>query len=198
MKRQQTREYDVKKLPDKKIVEDIIEKAFKLTASKQNLYPYKVHILGPDNKDFKKVFYDIVNHQPGGLKNWNVAQAPYCLIFTKRFVANPDPEIYDRMNKGDGYNVCDPENYHKDDKSSAIEVGMFAKVLTTLVLEKNMDVSYTGCFPSYNDNKELWKKLPFIEDDVIFSMQFGYRFSDYSFKQKKEKKPDINEVISWV
>jgi len=198
LKRQQTREYDVNKLPNKKVVEDILAKAFKLTASKQNLYPYKVHILGPDNKDFKKVFYDIVNHQPGGLQNWNVAQAPYCLIFTKRFVANPDPEIYDRMNNGENYNVCDPKKYHKDNRSSAIEIGMFAKVLTTLVLEKNMDVSYTGCFPSYNDNKELWKKLPFIDDTVIFSMQFGYRFSDYSFKRKKEKKPDINEVFNWV
>ena len=48
------------------------------------------------------------------------------------------------------------------------------------------------------DRNKKVEKLPFIKDIVVFSMQFGYRFSDYSFKLRKEKKPKINEVINWV
>ena len=197
VKRQQTKCYSTK-LPNKDTAEEIISKAFNLTASKQNLYPYKVHVLGPDQKDYKKQFYNIVRHQTGGNLNMNVEQAPYCLIFTNRLVKNPDPKIYKRIQKGHIYNNCDPKLYKTQIHNTAIEVGMFAKVLTTLVLEKNMDVSYTLCFPDYEKNRDLWKKLPFIDDTVIFSMQFGYRFSDYSFNETKEKKQDIKDVINWV
>lgn len=197
-KRQQTKGYSASKIPENKIAQDIISKAFELTASKQNLYPYKVHVLGPDQKQFKKDFFEIVRDQKGGAYNMNVEQAPYCLIFTLRLVTNPDPIILERIKKGHLYYNCDPNFYKTQLSSVSLEVGMFAKVITMLALEKNMDVSYTGCFPPYEEKPELWKKLPFIQDSVIFSMQFGYRFSDYSFNRKKEEKPKIEEVINWI
>lgn len=197
-KRQQTKGYHPLRIPDKKVAEDIISKTFKLTASKQNLMPYKVHILGPDKKELKKEFFKVVQHQKGGSYNMNIEQAPYCLIFTLRLVTNPDPMILERIKKGHSYGACDPKKYHQQISGASLEVGMFAKVLTSLVLEQGMDVSYTGCFPDYKNNKDLYKNLSFIDDPIIFSMQFGYRFSDYAFTKKKEKKPDINEVINWV
>ena len=197
-KRQQTKGYHPLRIPDKKLAENLISKTFKLTASKQNLMPYKVHVLGPDKKELKKEFFKIVRHQKGGSYNMNVEQAPYCLIFTIRLVTNPDTIIYERIKKGHSYEVCDPNKYHKQKSGASLEVGMFAKVLTSLVLEQGMDVSYTGCFPDYESNENLYKNLSFIDDLVLFSMQFGYRFSDYAFTKEKEKKPSIDEVINWV
>ena len=198
LKRQQTRLFDTNKIPNKEISEGIIKTAFKLTASKQNLYPYTVHVLGPENKQEKLDFYDIVCHQSGGSNNINIKNAPYCLIFTIRLVTNPDPIIAYRMSKGHTYSICDPKQYKLQISGVSLEVGMFAKTITTLAMEQGLDVAYTGCFPNYEHNKELWKKLSFIDDIVIFAMQFGYRFNDYNAKLIKETKPHIDEVINWV
>ena len=67
-----------------------------------------------------------------------------------------------------------------------------------LCLEKNIDVSYLLCFPPY-DKDERWKEFNFIKDDVLFSMQLGFksRLFDYD-THIEEKKPEKNEVITWV
>ena len=135
--------------------------------------------------------------QSGGAGNTNILSAPYCLIFTTRLVKNPDSKILARIKKGHVYSVCDPKSYNNMQAGISIEVGMFSKVLTSLCLEKNIDVSYTLCFPPYDNNKkEVWKKLSFIEDPVLFSMQLGYRTGLINYN--KEKKPNIDEVINWV
>ena len=197
-KRQQTKLFDTNKIPDKEISEKIIKTAFKLTASKQNLYPYTVHVLGPDAKKEKQDLYDIICHQKGGPQNINVKEAPYCLIFTLRLVTNPDPIILARWKRGHSYEAIDPQKYRGQIPGAALEVGMFCKVLSALALEKGLDTSYTGCFPDYEHNIDLWKKLPFIDDLVIFAMQFGYKLNDNSFKREKERKPYINDVIKWI
>ena len=197
-KRQQTKLFDTNKIPDKEISEKIIKTAFKLTASKQNLYPYKVHILGPNAIQEKQDLYDIISHQKGGSKNINVKEAPYCLIFTIRLITNPDSIILTRVKNGHPYAAIDPKKYRGQIPGVALEVGMFSKVLSSLALENGLDVAYTGCFPDYEHNINLWKKLPFIDDLVIFAMQFGYKLNDHSSKREKEEKPHIDEVINWV
>jgi hypothetical protein len=197
-KRQQTRLFDTNKIPNKEISEGIIKTAFKLTASKQNLYPYTVHVLGPDAKKEKQDLYDIISYQKGGSKNVNVKEAPYCLIFTIRLITNPDPIILARVKNGHTYAAIDPKKYRGQIPGVALEVGMFSKVLSSLALENGLDVAYTGCFPDYEHNINLWKKLPFIDDLVIFAMQFGYKLNDHSFKREKERKPHIDEVINWI
>ena len=198
LKRQQTKLFHTEKIPEKEVAEKIINTAFNLTASKQNLYPYKVHVLGPENKQEKLDFYDVVSHQKGGPQNINVKHAPYCLIFTIRLVTNPDPVIAYRKSQGHSYDITDPKQYKGQMPGVSLEVGMFAKTITTLAMEQGLDVAYTGCFPDWHNNRDIWKKLTFIDDIVIFSMQFGYRFNEYAFKRAKEKKPHINEVINWV
>lgn len=195
-KRKQTIKYDQENYPDIDIVKNILTETFKITASKQNLYPYKVHVLGPNHKNIKKDLYDIICHASGGPNNINVLYAPYCLIFTTRWVNNPDPIIYERIKRGHTYTVCDPKLYNHAKAATCIEVGMFSKILTGLCLEKNINVSYTLCFPDYEKNKDLWKKLSFIKDPVLFSMQLGYRTGLVNYN--KEKKPLIDDVISWI
>ena len=199
-KRQQTKLFHPNKIPGKEVAEKIIKTAFKLTASKQNLYPYKVHVLGPENKQEKLDLYNTICDQKGGPQNINVKEAPYCLIFTIRLVTNPDPIILARWRNGHSYESINPKKYKTQISGVSLEVGMFAKTITSLAMEQGLDVAYTGCFPNYEHNKELWKKLTFIDDIVIFAMQFGYRLNENDFKRKeaKERKPHIDEVINWV
>ena len=39
------------KIPDENLVKEIINKTYKITASKQNIVPYKIHVLGPSCKE---------------------------------------------------------------------------------------------------------------------------------------------------
>jgi len=197
-KRKQIKFYDNNKIPEKSLIESIIKKTFELVPSKQNLMPYKIHILGPE-KDIKQEFYNIVKLQTGGAGNFNVTFAPYCLIFTTRLVTNPNKSVSESIKKGCPFAVCDPINYNKMTNGTSIEVGMFAKVLTLLCIENNIDVSYTLCFPSWQQNKEKWKKLNFINDIVLFSMQLGYKSTIGNNKKDiYETKPNIDEVINWL
>tara|TARA_B110000977_G_scaffold37448_1_gene50338 strand:+ start:1053 stop:1673 length:621 start_codon:yes stop_codon:yes gene_type:complete len=197
-KNHQTKLFDTNKIPDKEISEKIIKTAFELTASKQNLYPYKVHVLGPNAEQEKQDLYDIISYQKGGSTNVNVKEAPYCLIFTIRLITNPDPIILARVKNGHSYAAIDPKKYRGQIPGVALEVGMFSKVLSSLALENGLNVAYTGCFPNYEHNTNLWKKLSFIDDLVIFAMQFGYSLTKHSTKKEIEKKPHIDEVINWI
>lgn len=195
-KRKQITTYDIENYPDVDTVKEILTETFKLTASKQNLMPYKIHVLGPNHKNIKKDLYETVSHNPGGSNNINILYAPYCLIYTTRLVNNFDPVINERIERGHIYSVCDPKRYNNAKPATCIEVGMFSKILTGLCLEKNIDVSYTLCFPDYEKYKDLWKKLSFIKDPVLFMMQLGYKTG--LVNNNKEKKPPIDDVINWL
>ena len=53
-RRWQIRQYDESSPPEKKLIVDLVNKTFDLTPSKQNLMPYRVHILGPEQTQHKK------------------------------------------------------------------------------------------------------------------------------------------------
>ena len=52
-KRKHVRDYDMNIIPPKKHIEEILQKAYELTPSKQNAIPYEVSVLGPDKQDDK-------------------------------------------------------------------------------------------------------------------------------------------------
>jgi hypothetical protein len=196
-KRKQTRLYNVNKTPDKALVESLIDKTFHLTPSKQSLMPYKIDILGPECVEYKEKFFKLSKTIKGGGQNYN-HKAPYVLIFTRRLVTNPNDAVKKKIALGHPYGVCDALEYKKFDKDVGIEIGMFSKVLTALCLESNIDVSYLLCFPLYNEDKR-WKQLDFIKDDVLFSMQLGFKSELFTYETHiGEKKPEKNEVITWI
>ena len=45
--RQQVKRFNHIKIPDKTLIQSLLEKTWRLVPSKQQLMPYKVHILGP-------------------------------------------------------------------------------------------------------------------------------------------------------
>ena len=196
-KRKQIRLFDTENVPDKKLITSLIDKTFELVPSKQSLMPYKVHILGPEFKDLKEKFFNISKTKTGGVYNNNIL-APYVLFFTRRLVKNPNKDVQRKIAFGHNYGVCDPKRYKNFDKDTAIEIGMFSKILTLLCLENNIDVSYLLCFPSKVEDKR-YNEFDFLDDELLFSMQLGYKSNKYTrFKNKLETKPDKNEVINWI
>ena len=205
-KRRQIRHFDLENYPKKNLVDNLIKKSHIYTPSRQNLMPYKVHILGPDQKKYKKILYNLSTISPKDTtrtyNNVN-AYAPYVLLLTHRLVTNPNAMVKDRMNKGFSYKNCNPKEYKSTMNDACIEIGMFIYNLTVLCLDQNIDVSYMGCFPKWNrknpDSIELWKDLPFVDDDPIVSLQLGYRCKNSKHNRiKGEWKPSKNEIINWV
>tara|TARA_B100000900_G_scaffold354841_1_gene323772 strand:- start:417 stop:992 length:576 start_codon:yes stop_codon:yes gene_type:complete len=172
------------KIPDKTLAENLIEKTFKLTASKQNIMPYKVHVLGPDCKEEKKKIYDHVQKVTGGGHNLNI-HAPYNLIFTTRLVTNPSSHVQQLIDEGHDQPCTDPQKYKKDKHNISLEIGMFAKILTGLCLENELGVSYQLCF----------KDWQYENEEVLFSMQFGYPLT--TRLEKGDYKPHIDDVIKF-
>ena len=46
--RWQVRQYDEANIPDKDLIKSLVNKTFELSPSKQNLLPFRVHVLGPE------------------------------------------------------------------------------------------------------------------------------------------------------
>ena len=171
-------------VPEESLVKNLITKTFKLVSSKQNIMPYKVHILGPNCIDEKQKIYEHVKKVTGGSHNHNI-KAPYNLIFTTRLVTKPSHHVQKLIDEGHDQPCTDPKKYKKDKHNISLEIGMFAKVLTGLCLENNLGVSYQLCF----------KDWQYENEEVLFSMQLGY--PSHQRIEKGDYKPDIDEVINF-
>ena len=172
------------KIPDENLVKEIINKTYKITASKQNIVPYKIHVLGPNCKEEKEKIFNHVQEVMGGGHNHNI-KAPYNLIFTTRLVTKPGVHVQRLIDGGHDQPCANPKKYKKDKHNISLEIGMFAKVLTGFCLENNLGVSYQLCFRDWQYENE----------EVLFSMQFGYSSSPRM--EKGDYKPHIDEVIKF-
>jgi hypothetical protein len=77
-KRRQVRAaWDLKRLPSKETIKDLLERTLKISPSKQNLFPFKIHAYGPHDLEKKKVISQIcalyktgsVNHMDSENRN---------------------------------------------------------------------------------------------------------------------------------
>ena len=172
------------KVPDENLIKEIISKTYKVTASKQNIVPYKIHVLGPNCKEEKEKIFNHVQKIMGGGHNENI-MAPYNLIFTTRLVTKPSEHVQRLIDEGHDQPCTNPKKYKKDKHNISLEIGMFAKVLTGFCLENNLGVSYQLCFRDWQYENE----------EVLFSMQLGYPSSPRD--EKGDYKPHIDEVIKF-
>ena len=197
--RRQIRVFDDINIPDKSIIESLLDKTHKLVPSKQNLMPYKVIVLGPECKKEKQILYDLSKENDSDDIHNTCSLAPYVLIFTNR-LATPNQAVQKRIDKhGHNYFVCNPKDYKKN--VDGIEVGIFASVLSTLALEKEIDVSYMKCFPHWPGGQHYWKELPFVDETPFLTMSLGYRKHKQQPRHQGlvgEDKPEVNEVINWI
>ena len=213
--RQQIRRFNHIEIPDKTLIQSLLEKTWRLVPSKQQLMPYKVHILGPKCAKEKEIIFDQstkveeliqeVSDNPKEVKYPSNAcfhiLAPYLLIFTPR-LSKGNPAVRQRIKDGHEYIVCDPKRYKEDVQINCIEIGMFTTVLTALCLEKGIDVSYNKNFCHWPKWKYMWKELPFVDEPPYLLMSLGYR----RYKNKPIQKPlieneykePIEEIINWI
>lgn len=199
--RKQVRWYDQTKTPDKSIIEKTLKDTYDLVASKQNLMPYNVWTIGPFNEKLNQGLYDISAAGVSNVKaNYNLLTAPYQFIYTVR-IATANSKVQSDLDYGHIQPPLDPNLYKTRAiiKNTNIEIGMHSTILSKLLIENGLDVSYTLCFQDWEHRTDLWKEkgFDFIDDEVQFIMSAGYPDSE-RYYESMEEKPNITEVVKWV
>ena len=221
--RRQIRLYDNKNFPDKSVIESLLNKTHSIVASKQNLMPYKIHVLGPECIKQKRELYELStkSETPKGklmqadLHNLNMF-APYVLVFTHR-LAKSNPAVQRRIDRGMKFSLCDPKTYKTENTDLVcMEIGMFSTILAGLALEKKIQVSFLKCFPHWPKWQYVWKTmndLAFVDETPYLTMQLGYKKTKGDFDKDigefakeqtydgasyNEFKPPVNDVINWI
>jgi len=174
-KRRQIREiWDPKKIPSKELINDLLSKAFDLAPSKQNLYPFKIHVIGPENYKEKILLGSICAlYKKGSVNNWqndaaiglnnNHKEAPWNLIFELRQAKHNNFTLdhskhYEEEFKNSGksrFTQIDSDKFRSNANVNlaCVEVGLYTQVLASLCLEKGLDISYIKSFPEW-----MWQK----------------------------------------
>jgi len=217
-------EYDSSAFVDPQYIDDALEYAWKVTPSKQNFMPYRVHVLSPKAQAHKQILYDkALTQQARGsgikIKNTkalqkyddrlkkddmqpffrNLKTAPYVFMFAQRVEDQPNP--FQQHNIEYGLTYCqtehgDPGHSHGKD-IARIEIGMFSANLASQLLANGIDVSFTQCFPGELDT---WteKEFNFLADDVLLIMTAGkgkkYRRDLKS--QEGDLKPAFERIVN--
>tara|TARA_Y100000289_G_scaffold44485_1_gene44383 strand:+ start:2078 stop:2707 length:630 start_codon:yes stop_codon:yes gene_type:complete len=187
------------KAPPYDLMMSIINKTYDLVPSKQNLMPYKIHVLGPDCLKYKDELYKLTQCASDGEYTPTAANtqcfAPYVFIFTLR-LAEANGFVERKVGEGHFYQSIWPETYKNSGniKTACIEIGLWSMLFTGLCLENDIDVMYTLCFPSWtNDEKSNWPELPFVKEQPLLVMSAGYAHTHS--KLLGETKPDIDDMV---
>ena len=170
-KRRQIRAaWDPNKMPSKELIYDLLKRTQNMSASKQNLFPFKIHAFGPDNLKEKHIIEQICCLFPtGSVNNYNISKEEHIsagtdnnmpgwfLVFELR-KANKNQFIkdYERLfeegNPSVRYTQIDEHRFRENSNRTlaAIEVGMFTKILAGLCLENDLAISYIRSFPDWS------------------------------------------------
>lgn len=188
-------------IPDKELVNSLLQRTWKVTPSKNNFMAYTVHVV-TDNST-KKLIYNMCTSNEEQVNANSTTQgeyqyiltAPYVLIFTQRLEDKPNKRQQQLIKKGVHYEAVDPNELINMYDTCCIEVGMFANTLTGLCLENDLDVSYTKCF---SQNYKNWiETLPFVNRNPIMIMSIG-KGKIYREIKEDDLRPDFERIINWV
>ena len=185
--------------PEKELIENLLEKTHKLVPSKQNLMPYQVLVLGPDQAEAKTKLYELASNIHDFDSNFTNTPynlqllAPYVLLFTQRLALPANQITMEKLKRGHRYKVCDPDNYKKSGNIPTIEIGMFMSTLTALCMENNIDVAFTGCLPN---TEKPYENIEYVNEKVYVGMSLGYE--KHYVTLENEDKPNLDEVIIWI
>jgi nitroreductase len=179
-KRRQIREiWDPKKIPSKELINDLLSKAFDLAPSKQNLYPFKIHVIGPENYKEKVLLGSICAlWKKASVNNWEndaaiglnnaYKEAPWNLIFELRQAkhnkfTSAHSRHYEKEFVGrTRFMQIDSNRFRLIGNIglACVEVGLYTQVLASLCLENGLDISYIKSFPEWAWEKKQneWNK----------------------------------------
>ena len=198
--RKQIRFYDTENVPDFSIVQNALRQTYEITASKQNLIPYKIYVI--NNKQMiNEGLYELSKGRTGTVQsNKNLLTAPYQFIYTARLVDDASEIVQGYVSKGELQAAMNPSKYRNTGqaKNTCIEIGMHSTILSTLLIEQGLGVAYTLCFDNWLKDKNSWIEngIDFIDDDVYFIMSAGYPSDEYV--DSGIKKPPFENVMRYV
>ena len=189
--------YDTENIPDLSIIQTAVEQAYELTASKQNLIPYKLYVL--NNKEANKGLYSISTGNTGTVVvNTNLLTAPYQFIYAARLVDDADPSVMSAVASGHLQPPLDPVQYKLagQARNTCLEIGMHATILSGLLIEQGLEVTYTLCFER---DEEDWIRIGLeeVDDYVYFIMSAGYADPEKEY-HTGENKPPIENVVRYL
>lgn len=205
-KRRQIRAaWDRDRIPSKELIHDLITRAFNIAPSKQNLFPFKIHVIEPDNdEDHFNISKICALFKTGSVNNWEMddeqayetlkatnRKPPWVLVFELR---KSEPNEFVKQHSArhnDNYRFLQVmDTYYRrfpNTMLAAIEVGMFVKCLGGLCLENNLAMSYIKSYPEWILGKDdewikdmnpvgnNWDTLPQITEVPILIVQIGYK-----------------------
>lgn len=208
-------EYDTNAEVDPKIIENVFKEAIRTTPSKQNMMPYKVHVIGPEHLKIKQAISKKTRKKQDNenddkakdvrsttYQTDNICTAPYVLMFTQRIETQPSEIYRNLMSKGFYFEQTDLKNPNNAQTVSIIETGMFAYAISNLFLQHKLNVSYTQCFDPELEN---WSEseFSFLEMPVWLIMTVGkgkiYRRQHYPYLTPDiDHKPEWDRIINFI
>lgn len=201
--------------PSKELVDSLLQRAWKITPSKNNFMPYKIHVLGPEYQAEKDHLY---KKSLGSEKYANsnnpikdskdqlsrpayacIASCAYLLVFTDRWEDEPNPFQQQAWNEGVFHAPMTKEGVRSIGETVSLEVGMFATAFAGLCVDNGIDVSYTL---NFRRNLEVWEDTWFINDRPMLFMSIGTaKIYREDLKQqglyKGDVRPHYSKIIEW-
>ena len=224
-RRRHVREYKTNVIPDKKLIDEALWKAWKTTPSKQNMQAYRCDVYGPDKVEEKKKIWKLVNknHRDSDIR----ANADGIANVTQNALEEPNPHYAHVLSCSHLFliqsRLCTPNKYfqYQIDQGShfadeqheiyvnrivdhtALETGMFASNLSAGLLANDIDVSYTICFVR---DAQQWRDLGLdMMHRPLFIMTCGYakryRWQDHQDNNvpvEDDLRPDHDTIIKWI
>ena len=206
-------EYDVETdIIKKSVIEHLLWEAWDITPSKNNLMPWHVFVIGPNNEKYKSIVYNICSNnedRTNGVNEYadndyirgripayeNIISCQYLLMMTQRVSGPLNDYQQKQVKNGVVYDTLTKEDIKKNENIIDMECGIFSANFRALAIEKGIDTSYTLCF---NKKLKYWKELPFIDMPVTLIMTIGrgkkYR-KDIGYK---DPKPDFERIVKFI
>jgi len=203
------KESDIIKKSD---IVDLLKQTWNITPSKNNLMPWQVFVIGPDNQNYKNIVYDICskNEDRANSKNENIDKdkiigrnpayaniksCQYLLLLTQRLSGPLNDYQQQQWNNGVFYDTYTEEGLANSGNIIHLECGIFGANFRALAIEKEIDTSYTLCF---SGDLNYWKELPFIDRRVNLIMTIGYGKKYRKDIIFNDPKPNFETIVKWV
>ena len=188
-----------------------LEEAWKVTPSKQNFMPYKIHIIGPNAQEYKDKLYAMCLRNEGKVDNLSdeqlierykhrppsyhsITNCSYALIITQRLITKVNVRQQKRLYKGHVAEQMDVKQQNALNSLASFEAGLFCNALQYYLLQKDIDSCYTGCFKT---NLDIWKTLPFVTETPIMIMTIG-KGKTFVPRDPENNRPDLSDITNIV
>jgi len=206
------KEYSEENVLSEKDFENILQKVWEVTPSKNNFMPYNVYVIGPSDQDLKHQVYNKCVKNEGKVDNvlnveevryskekpryWNIVSSSYLLIFTLRIEDQPNSFQQSGIDRGITYEAMNQKNVTGAAHNAKIEIGMFSAALADLCFKNNLDISHILNFPS---KAESWNdpEFNFINRQVLLIMTVGKgkSFRRDIIPNNIDLKPDFKRIV---